>query len=452
METAKTKGIRIDPDGLLLPVLVWSIPIPFLVIQFILAPRVIPQYMIYRLDRAACLLFYAVLCISSLYLRRHAKLILTGAAVAVCACFFIEAVTIFPRIYEWNDTISLFVFLNIVALVVITSVCSFRCRFPGPIVPLVITILYEIALYRRMADMPTVFLYLTVGLTVSSVIIFGMLARVQAGHEVISRLYDEERYLNRELALTKGRLLEKEKAFSLSLLTAGIAHEINNPINYLSGNLSFLKRDFEGLLELTRPDTFAQEIRQKIGILADDFSQIVAEYEYGFRAISDVVRNLKQLYARSDTDFSPLSVREILDRTLYFFRLTYNAKAYTLTDTLPEDLRIMANSTDLHAILSNVLKNAYEAIDAGGTIRISGRYENERGIIEIEDDGCGIPTAELDRIFDPFYSTKSGDEENSGMGLGLALCREILTDSGGEIRIESEEGRYTKVIIEAVGA
>lgn len=222
------------------------------------------------------------------------------------------------------------------------------------------------------------------------------------------------------------QLAQADRLASVGILAAGVAHEVNNPLVYILNNISFV------LSEL--PSDY-QELRDALN-----------EARSGAERVRDIVQDLKT-FARSEERFGPIDVRELLDTSikLAFNEIRFRAR---LERDYQEDVPLVKASDRLGQVFLNLLTNAAHSIKEGSAasqrILVSVRYRSGRVAVSFEDTGSGIPAAELGKIFDPFFTTKP---VGMGTGLGLSICRNITQSLGGDIEVESVEGRGTKFTV-----
>ncbi len=224
----------------------------------------------------------------------------------------------------------------------------------------------------------------------------------------------------------QARLLFADRMASVGTLAAGVAHEINNPLAYIMANLGFAA---EELALFPQTETLA-EVRQAI-----------QEAREGAERVRRIVRDLKT-FSRADEDESGLAdVRRVLESAINmaFNEIRHRAQ---LVREYREAPYVLANEGRLGQVFLNLLVNAAQAIPEGGatkhTIRVVLREEGGEVVVEGHDTGMGISQNHLARLFDPFFTTKP---VGVGTGLGLAVCHGIVTSVGGEIEVQSEEGK-----------
>ncbi len=249
----------------------------------------------------------------------------------------------------------------------------------------------------------------------------------------------------------QNQLLQSEKMASLGMLSAGIAHEINNPLGFIKSNIETLSeynQSFERVLEIwmsTEDSTSKDRLNELTNLIQSlelpelivDSRDIINDSILGLGRIEDIVHGLK-LFSRSDGDEKVnFSAENQLSLTLKLAwnELKYNAK---VTTTIVSDFNIHGHPGQINQIILNFLVNAVHAIGTQGTIDIEvGLHTSGLGYISVKDSGYGIKEEHLKELFNPFFTTKPPGE---GTGLGLSISYSIAKKHGGEIIVESKEG------------
>jgi two-component system NtrC family sensor kinase len=209
-------------------------------------------------------------------------------------------------------------------------------------------------------------------------------------------------------------------------LTTAIAHEVGTPLNIISGRAEFV-------LKTAELDAAARKDLETIG------TQI--------ERISGIIRSLLDSLRPRDPEICATPLGEVLDRALPLLRHPARRRQVTLRTNIAEDLPSMAaDAGQLQQVVINLVLNAIDATPVGGEVDVSARparlRERSGVALSVRDTGPGISPALLPRLFEPFFTTKPA---GLGTGLGLAICRDIVRAHGGEVRVESEEGRGTTV-------
>ena len=229
-----------------------------------------------------------------------------------------------------------------------------------------------------------------------------------------------------KLKAAQSRLVQSEKMSSLGLLTAGIAHEINNPLNFIS-------RGYEGL-----KNYLTQSNLIKVG----QNKEFLASIENGVERTSRIIKGLNEFSRNNDNLNEKCDVHNILINTLSILQGQVQNKVEIQQNLLKKDLFVSGNVGKLHQVFINLITNSLQAIKDSGLIVISTYINKGFVVVEVADTGNGISTDNLKKIFDPFFTTKAPGE---GTGLGLSISYSIINDHGGKVEAESKVGVGTSI-------
>jgi methylmalonyl-CoA mutase cobalamin-binding domain/chain len=244
------------------------------------------------------------------------------------------------------------------------------------------------------------------------------------------------------------QLIQNEKLASLGLLVSGIAHEINNPNNFISFNLPIL-RDYIGALlpfvdaQASRDPDF-KLFRMKYSRFRQDILKLLDNMEHGSKRIKAIVGDLRKFAGkRENLEVSLTDIRDVIDKVLPMCQAEISEKVKHFEIDIPEDLpAINSDAGALQQVILNLVVNAVQACDKKSSrVRVSARMEDaaeRRLVVEVCDNGCGMDEQTRDKIFDPFFTTKP---PSSGIGLGLYLCYNLVKSLGGKIEVDSEVGK-----------
>jgi signal transduction histidine kinase/CheY-like chemotaxis protein len=234
------------------------------------------------------------------------------------------------------------------------------------------------------------------------------------------------------------RLQMADRLASVGTLAAGVAHEINNPLAYVLGNVDHALESLERAgASLARGEGVAEAARA-----VDSSLEALREAATGAERVGSIVRDLK-LFSRAEVEErQPTSVARVVQSAANLAGPELRRRARLRLD-LADLPAVVANESRLSQVFLNLLVNAAQAIPEGhaeeNEVAVAGRVDAAgRVVVEVRDTGCGIPIADQKRIFDPFYTTKP---VGVGTGLGLAICHGIVTAMGGEIDLESAPGK-----------
>lgn len=231
----------------------------------------------------------------------------------------------------------------------------------------------------------------------------------------------------KELRTTQRELAHADKMASIGLLTAGVAHEINNPLNFIQA----------GIYSLKNVMTYKDETQEML------VKQVIEHMQLGVERVSGIVTSLNHFSRKNDQRREVCQVRHIIDNCLLILKHETKGRIKIILDLEKEPQLILGNEGGLHQVFFNLILNATQAIENQGTIRIEGFTDGYNVVrVNIEDDGVGIPDQDLKKIFDPFFTTK---EPGKGTGLGLSIVYQIVTDHGGSIHFSSVHNGGTRV-------
>lgn len=258
---------------------------------------------------------------------------------------------------------------------------------------------------------------------------------------------------NAEREKLQSQIVQNEKMASLGQLVAGIAHELNNPVGFIYGNIDILKQTLGDLRELldfynAAPLTAeikrkAEEVKQKIhyDLLIEDLDVMIGDFREGAERIRDIVQNLRVFSRLDDDGFTKTDINEGIDSSLRLLSRYYRSDKIQLIRDYEKLPLVDTFSGQLNQVWMNLLVNAAQAVEEkGGRVRVATRLVDNSVIVEISDTGCGIPPEILNKIFDPFYTTKPVGE---GTGLGLSISFSIVERHHGSIGVKSLVGRGT---------
>ncbi len=259
---------------------------------------------------------------------------------------------------------------------------------------------------------------------------------------------------NEELKTTQAQILQREKMASIGQLAAGVAHEINNPMGFITSNLGTLDKYIHKFTEYIDAQTEAltsfeseevtarlKDIRKKLKLdyVLEDIGKLIEESQEGAERVKKIVQNLKTFSRVDQAEYKPADINECIESTL---NIVWNELKYktTVEKEYGELPLVKCYPQQLNQVFMNLLVNAAQAIEKQGTIRIKTWNGDGSVNISISDTGSGIPEDKLGKIFDPFFTTKPVGQ---GTGLGLSITYDIIKKHKGEIGVESEVGKGT---------
>ncbi|MYE11017.1 MAG: HAMP domain-containing protein [Gammaproteobacteria bacterium] len=287
---------------------------------------------------------------------------------------------------------------------------------------------------------------------------------------LVERLAEELREKNdtleqtlEELSRAQDQIVMREKLAALGELTAGVAHEIKNPLNFVKNFSEASEELLEELIETLEEagDALTEDQRELVAELGDDLTENLKLIRgHGDRA-DRIVRDMLRMQ-RTDTHRQPTDINELIDDHV---RLAFHSARANDSDfrlDIQQDFdsgmgTLDVASQDLGRVILNLVGNACYATherrlaeEAEGrsfepTLHIVSRRLEDRVEIRVRDNGTGMPKEVADKIFNPFFTTKPTDQ---GTGLGLSLSNDVVREHGGSIRVESEQGSFTEMIVE----
>ena len=258
----------------------------------------------------------------------------------------------------------------------------------------------------------------------------------------------------RQLREAQAHLVQGEKLASLGQLVAGVAHEINNPLAYVSNNLAVLDRDVRNVADLiglyrdhfggTLPPAVAEaEARIDLPYTLTSFDRLLKSSRAGLDRVREIVAALRDFSRLDEAERKEIDPNEVVRTTLEIARYAIRERNIDLVvDLAPAMPPIACSPGKLNQVVLNIVLNATQAVDPGGRVEVRTRHDPGRGEVryEVADTGPGIPESIRGRIFDPFFTTKP---PGIGTGLGLWVGYNIVREHGGRIEVESEPGRGT---------
>lgn len=259
---------------------------------------------------------------------------------------------------------------------------------------------------------------------------------------------------------TQDRLMQAEKLASVGQLAAGVAHEINNPIGFVSSNLTTLQRYWDDVSKLvtayddiirSMPNSAAvinhtTQLKQRIDFdfLKEDTPELILQSRHGITRVQDIVQNLKDFsHVGSEAQWVYADLARAMDSTLKIMlpELRNKATVHRHYDGIPQ---VWCVPSEINQVFVNLLTNAGQAIETTGTITISMQVHGQSVVIDISDTGVGMATDLQARIFDPFFTTR---DVGKGAGLGLSIAYGIIERHRGHLSVQSVPGQGTTMRI-----
>ncbi|HEY0434300.1 MAG TPA: ATP-binding protein, partial [Chitinophagaceae bacterium] len=238
-----------------------------------------------------------------------------------------------------------------------------------------------------------------------------------------------------QLKETESHLVQTEKLASLGRMSAGIIHEINNPLNFAT----------TGLFTLRKKVKYIAPEQQ------EEYADVLKDVEEGIQRVKTIVTDLRSFSHHENEQVDQINVKELVTSSLRFMSHEYK-DLVVITEDIPAQQSIWANKNKLIQVLVNMIQNALDAMKVKTfpegekpTINLQGKVETGKSLLIIRDNGSGIDPKIIDKIFDPFFTTKDVGE---GMGLGLSICYRIVQEYEGRIVVKSEHDKYCEFTLE----
>jgi PAS domain S-box-containing protein len=278
--------------------------------------------------------------------------------------------------------------------------------------------------------------------------------------EELKKAYEELKKAHQDLQNAQLQLIQSEKLASLGQLVAGVAHEINNPVNFISSGLTPLRRNIDDLISLVRKYSKLSSIKpEQLEDFVREVEAFKEEIEYedaingiynmlesireGVQRTVRIVRDLRSFSRPDEAELKEVNLHEGLESTLNLLSNPYKNRIEVIREygDIPP---VECYAGQINQVFMNLLVNASQAIKNTGQVRIKTWRVEDKVKISIKDSGSGIPQEILGKIFDPFFTTKQVGE---GTGLGLSISYGIIQKHHGKIEVQSEVGVGSEFII-----
>jgi two-component system NtrC family sensor kinase len=278
-----------------------------------------------------------------------------------------------------------------------------------------------------------------------------------AQYAKVQEMAQSEREAHDALKKAQGQMLQTEKLAAMGQLVAGVAHEINNPLSFVSNNVAVLQRDvaaIKSLLDLyRRADQAIEQCDAKLNAEIRDLSErvdiaytlgnldeMMVRSRDGLKRIQQIVKDLRDFARLDEADLQDADLNHGVDSTVNIIRGRAKSRRVQLELDLNPLPLITCYPAKINQVVMNLVANAIDASHENGTVtvRSTALPDNSGAKIEVIDQGTGIPPAVREKIFDPFFTTK---KQGEGTGLGLSISYGIIRDHKGTITIDSEEGK-----------
>ena len=279
-------------------------------------------------------------------------------------------------------------------------------------------------------------------------------AQAQLAEELKTE-HEAQRKLIRKLDRAQSQLIQAEKMASTGQLAAGIAHEINNPMGFVTANLNTLERYAQNLLETCQATKklFASHAPEHVEalqelydathveLIEEDMGPLIQESKDGLKRVSEIVSTLRSFAEEPQHTWGYLNLHDTANQLVQLVSTQFKRPNFKVTCE-PAQLKWYCESASLKQALTNLMINAAQSIDDTGLVMLDIKQSTSGIVVKIVDTGCGISQANLKRVFEPFYTTRP---EGKGQGLGLSVAYSAIEKHKGKLVINSREGKGTVI-------
>ncbi|MEM8640078.1 MAG: ATP-binding protein [Cyanobacteria bacterium P01_G01_bin.54] len=297
-----------------------------------------------------------------------------------------------------------------------------------------------------------------------------VIEKLEASQENLKKQSQELTQTLQDMKAMQLQLIQVEKMSSLGQLVAGIAHEINNPLSFVSGNLKHAKAYMQSFLRLLmlyqkhysqpHPEILAAMESMEFDFIKNDINPVFQSMTVGAQRIQSIVQSLRTFSRLDESEFKQIDLHEAIESTLTVLQTRFRAQNWRPEIRIQKDYgslpKLKCYAGQLNQVFMSILNNAIDTIEqklseeenlvGQGLVSIQSRLQPDQTIeISIQDNGVGIASDLINRIFDPFFTTKA---VGKGTGLGMAIAHQIITEKhGGAIVCQSELGKGTTFTI-----
>jgi two-component system NtrC family sensor kinase len=272
---------------------------------------------------------------------------------------------------------------------------------------------------------------------------------------VLEEEHQQLKVLHQELKVAQKQMLQSEKMASIGQLAAGVAHEINNPIGFVSSNLETLKDYALKLIKTTQTQKkiiekqaeerfikLLEDVYERHGVdfILEDLPELLEESLNGAERVKKIVNSLRDFALNDEEGWAEVDLCAEIESTLVVLKNELKYKVQVEKDLPHEPVFIKGKAGKIRQLLFNVILNSLQAMSSGGTLTIGCKKNGDKITLIIKDTGAGIAESDLERIFDPFFTTK---EVGQGTGLGLSEVYTIIEEHEAGIDVLSKEGEGT---------
>ncbi|MFW5789390.1 MAG: sensor histidine kinase [Spirochaetota bacterium] len=342
-----------------------------------------------------------------------------AGALAVVASMATEGQLLYPIFLSLDVASASLLATGVLALVLAASL-TFRLDAPSQVAGAVGAIAAAGALCDAASDSVLLSWLLPMAVSATMLLSVRLLYRLQQIQREALETERQRAALSEKLALASAQILDSRNRESLSMIASGIAHEINNPLTYIRGNVELL----------------TEVLKEADGQVHELLDSVVA----GVEAVGDVVSRVRSIFRGVLEPSQPVNLHETVRIAILSLARSQSPRV-SIANEVDRSVVADAHPADVYIVTTNLLKNAVEASShrADGRIVVAADSADSYITITVRDNGAGMTEEQTSRCFDPFFTTKS----EGGMGVGLALCRAIADRNGDELAIASAPGEGT---------
>jgi len=353
--------------------------------------------------------------------RRHGwiRVVTTGA---ILASLTVEGLLLYPNFMVLDAWTAMLLGSGLITAVVATN--SVRTtRLPWRIAFASFCLLSSGSIFSSISLSPVQGWILPMGVAGTLLLLGEIYGRLHDAQKAAVQAHRQHAEVSAKLARASAEILDIRHRESLAIIASGIAHEVNNPVTYLSGNLDLLEEQLAAAA--SDPET----------------QHLLEAMRKGIESIGVVVDRVRTIYREAKAPPKHVSLRQAAD--LAIVSLPSQARHYvTVTNHVASDAIVPAHPADVYIVMSNLLRNGLEAAAdrSDAAVSVSAPADSDTTRLVVTDNGTGMTAGEIERCTDPFYTSKS---ERGGMGVGLSLVQAIAERTGGRLEFQSVPGEGT---------
>ena len=263
-----------------------------------------------------------------------------------------------------------------------------------------------------------------------------------------------------KLKETQSQLVQSEKMASLGVLSAGIAHEINNPINFVYAGINSLLRDFEDIepviTEISKIKPETEDLKDKLSYIEqlkkdnyfdeayEAIPEIISDIKLGADRTAEIIKGLRSFSRTDKGELKYLNIHEGIETSLLLLKNKHKNTIEIIKNYETNITPLKCYPGKINQVFLNIISNGIDSIEEKGKIWITTKTESGNIIVSVKDNGCGMNTEMKEKLFDPFYTTKPVGQ---GTGLGLSITYGIIKEHNGQVKIISEPNQGSEFIV-----